>query len=307
MRNSFVRARSSVAFLALAAIAFGCSTRDSGGPTGTSPPPPPPPAWTSLVSRQWTAFAGALDEFECTQTRVPSDLYITGFRTVASQGEVRLFLTVTDQLIANGDFECNAGDLGERLIYASGINTPDFTLPAGVGVHVKAGQYLLMNVQVYNRSATASNGSTEVLIKSGTAAELTHSADMLLVGTQNIHVAAHSTADAFGGCTFPDSAELVALFPLMHFFGVNSKLRVNTTPIENSPYSSAQQLYTTLPAPFTVHPGDDITNTCSYSDTTNVAIQFGDGVTSEVCYNAIYRYPAPDSVTGVSFYSCVIT
>lgn len=138
---------------AIGVATSGCNSgHDSGGPT--APPPPPPPTWTQLIGRSWTANAGDNRVFLCTELRVPSDLYITAFRTTSADGEYRLRLTVADTTFNPvGDFPCSAANVDPRALYASGIGTGDMVFPAGVGVHVRAGQYLLLNMSLYNPMA----------------------------------------------------------------------------------------------------------------------------------------------------------
>jgi hypothetical protein len=170
---------SAVLVLALGAAALGCSSKSDGGPTA-----PPPPTWTSLIGRSWTVAPGADGTFNCSQIQLPADLYIKGFRTATAAGDFRLYLTVSNALFTPGvgDFPCSAGVHGDRALYVAGIGTPDFTFPAGVGEHLKAGQYLILTLQQFNSSSASESGSTEVSIVAGTAADVTQNADILVAG-----------------------------------------------------------------------------------------------------------------------------
>jgi hypothetical protein len=41
-----------------------------------------------------------------------------------------------------------------------------------------------------------------------------------------------------------------------------------------------------------VHPGDTLTTTCTWMNTTNAAVSFGTSTTAEMCYNFVFSYPA---------------
>src|SRR5262249_55085311 len=131
----------STLFLALSLLLASCG---SGGGGDND-------AWSDLIGRSWSASAAVSDLFECTELKVTSDIYITGFRTQATQtsigGSYRVLLTVMDSPGPTlGDFDCDAGNLGINLIYASALDTSEIKFPQGVAVHVKGGQYLLLNV-----------------------------------------------------------------------------------------------------------------------------------------------------------------
>lgn len=289
-----------LAMFALAAVSLSCNSKSDGGPTA----PPPPPTWTSLVGRSVTASPGADGSYVCTQTRVPSDLYIKGFRTTASAGVFRMYLTVSDTVpSANvpatlGDFPCSGGVLADRALYVGGVGTPDFAFPAGVGVHVKAGQYLLLTIQLYNPTAASESGTAEVSFEAGTAADVTQNADILVAGDRPFTLPTGNSATE-GGCSEPDNIQIVGLFPVMNLSGVSQRIRIATGPsavtIQDTAYTATHMEHTLVQPAYAVHTDDQIIVDCSYDNTTGAVIASGDNVTTEACYNWMYRYPAPDS------------
>jgi hypothetical protein len=44
--------------------------------------------------------------------------------------------------------------------------------------------------------------------------------------------------------------------------------------------------------PFILRPGDSLTTTCEYNNTTNAAVATGTSTTAEMCYNFVTAYPA---------------
>lgn len=307
------RSSSCIAVVLLCAIStvLSCNSKNDGGPTAPppAPPPPPPPTWTSLVGRPTTVSPGTDGGYVCTQMQVPSDLYIKGFRSTAPAGVFRMYLTVSDnafQPYPLGNFSCSAGVLNDRALYVGGVGTPDFEFPAGVGVHVKAGKYLLLTVQEYNPNATSESGTAEVSFEAGTAADVTQNADVLIAGRGQFTLpTGNSTKE--GGCSEPDSFQIVGLFPVMNLAGVSQSIRVATGPsavtVLDTAYTASHMEHTLVQPAFAVHHNDQIIVDCRYDNTTGAVLVSGDLATTEACFNWIYRYPAPDSANS---FGCII-
>ena len=83
-----------------------------------------------------------------------------------------------------GDFDCIRGAVGgSEMIYASGTGTDAIEFPAGEGVHVLAGQYLLLVIHLRNASDSAVSSSTRIEARDATAQEVTTPIHVLLAGS----------------------------------------------------------------------------------------------------------------------------
>lgn len=302
MTRPFVRARIvGLAMFTLAASLSCNSGKDSGG---TGPPPPPPSDWSSLISTTFYATVGAGDEWGCTQLQVPADMYITGFRTTAGLGNYRAFLTLSDKkdpVNPLGHFNCNLLTKFDRLVYASGLNTPDITFPAGVAVHLKAGQFLMLTVASFDQADTNETGTTEVLVKTAKAADITQDADAVIAMQQGRTVP--PGVDGYkvpGGCISQDDYHVFGILPLMNPYALTQMMVIfdGANPgdtIENVAYSTAHQDYSFLAAPLSEHSGNTIAETCTYDNTTGATLEGFEEVNAPICDAVMYRYPAPDS------------
>lgn len=285
----------STLILALSILLASCG---SGGGGDNDP-------WSDLIGRSWSAPAPVSDVFECTELKVVSDMYITGFRTQATQtstgGSYRVLLTVMDSPGPTlGDFDCDTGDLGINLLYASALGPSEIQFPQGIAVHVKAGQYLLLNVQLV--TSAAMSGSTRVQVLTGPPVDAQHEADMTFVGTTNLMIAPGSHQFT-GGCAVPEDWNVFAFFPLMHGAGTHQTLRLNGNSVLDSDFSPAQQPFYVPASPLAIHQGDQLLQTCSYVNNSGATLFFGDSFKDEeLCYNALYRYPKPAAAT---LFDCV--
>ena len=115
--------------------------------------------WHDVAGRSWTMPGGA-EGYVCFVAHVTSDEYLTGFRLASpSPAQNEVLLTVSDIADDRGrrSTAIRARSTGD-LIYAASRGTDPIEFPAGFGVHVAAGQYLLLNIHVNNPADTQRHG-----------------------------------------------------------------------------------------------------------------------------------------------------
>lgn len=267
---------------------------EPGGPDGE---------WRLLVGRSWSTAPG-FQRFQCRRVRVPSDVYIKAFRPVSPTGVFEMLVTVSSSTSSPlGDYDCNAGSLDDRLIFASGIGTDDFAFPLGVGVHLHAGDYVNLNVSLANDAAVPANGIAGVLVRTGPASSVLDDAALVLTGTFNISIPSDGMPHtASGGCSWLDETQVVGLWPHLHARGTHVKVVITTGAVPktvlDAPYTLGDQLV--LPTSFPLHAGDSVQTNCTYVNATGHTIFFGESVDSEQCFVGMYVWPS----TGQSIFGC---
>jgi hypothetical protein len=289
-------------YLFLLVLAFGSvGCGKSGGEAGIS-------FTTPLVERSWTLAAGQ-EAYRCRGSVAAQDLYIRGFRLPATPGLVRITVTVSDLVQTIGDFDCTAGTgtNGDfKMIYAAGPGANDVVFPAGKGVIVRAGQYVLLNMHLTNNGATSLSGTTQLLAATGSAAEVTTPVEMIYIGTFNINLPANSTGMiAAGGCSSPIDQTFLSLSPAMRKLSTHQRVQVATqgqilTPLDRDFDVTQQPIYPISPE-FSVFQGDGIRTTCTYNNTTVWPVGFGDSIEAEMCFTGVYRYPV---IPGNTIFEC---
>jgi hypothetical protein len=125
-------------------------------------------------------------------------------------------------------------------------------------------------------------------------------ATLTWLGTENISIPAHGMATAKGNCTpggGSQTQDIHLLFssPHMHKLGTHMTTVLNrkggqSEMVVDMPFAFNDQRQ--YPANNIVHPGDTLTTTCTYMNTTASAASFGESTTSEMCYNFVLSYPA---------------
>lgn len=280
-----------LAMIALAAAIAGCSGGDS-----TSPPPPPPQdQWSAVAARTWT-MPGQTEGYKCVGVHMTSDGYFTGFR-LASPSEVanEVLLTVTSGSADEGPFDCGAGSLDDELIYAASRGTTAIEFPAGFGVHVLAGQNLLLNIHLVNLADTSATDSTSIEARIGTAADVTTPIDMSLAGTFQINVPSDGQVHTATGQCAAGNGNVLAFLPLMRSRAIHQTVSAvldNTPqPIFDEDFDFAHDSYTLLATPFHIPSGASLRTVCSYINNSGSTVAYGESANNAECFSAVYRYP----------------
>jgi hypothetical protein len=286
-----------------------------------------PPGWDMLISRSWSLSFGGDEAFKCVRMKVDEDTWISGFKPVAPTGTHHSLLTLDPVTTQTGNFDCDpaAGfdPVADRLLYASGYDTNELVFPQGVAVHIPAGSYITLNLHVLASGDFGIHGTSGVLVQKVERSQVVHEIDATFAGARNINFAADGMDHLVtGGCAAPDTWHVFALWPHMHEAGVRSKLiftenNVSTTVLDEPFDFSSEHVY---PMDETVvNQGDLITVDCTFNAGLHTCtppdgacvpgtckpdglchIPYGESSAGEMCYVAMYKYPAGD----VPVYGC---
>lgn len=125
----------------LSALAIGAC----GGDSTTGPPGGTTEQWVTAITRSWSV-PEETEAYECHSELATTDKYYTGFRLASPPAaQTELYLTVRPSEAQVGDFDCDLSSVtGGELIYAAGSGTTPVTFAGGKGVHVAAGQYVVL-------------------------------------------------------------------------------------------------------------------------------------------------------------------
>jgi hypothetical protein len=288
---------------------------------------PTPPGWTMLISTHWQLSGPGDEQYFCRRMKVPADMWISAFRPLAPAGTHHSVLTIDPTTPQVGSFSCDNAtgfDDQSHLLFASGLQTNDLVFPQGIAVHLTAGQYITLNLHLLDSSDVEEMDESGVYVQTVDPSQVTHEVDATFAGTRTIDLKADGTMQSlYGGCSAPEDWHVFALWPHMHQFGMHTKLNITTT---------ANQTTTVLDQPFVlsdektypmnemiIHQTDAISTVCSYIVPMQTCtyptgacipgtcepdgfchIPYSESSTGEMCYTALYKYPAGD----VPAYGC---
>jgi hypothetical protein len=259
--------------------------------------------WTDLVAGNWHLAPNSEGYFCATHT-LTEKTYVGGFKPINPVGTHH---TVVSYGPANGadsnGAPCSAGTENPNWIYASGVGTGELILPDGVGVVLEAGQQVHVNLHLFNTSDAALDGRSGVQIMKLDPSKVTHEAELFLPGPLQFTIPKGQTYSVTGNCTIEQNQTIFALFPHMHQTGTHFKTEIvragaATETLWDAAYNFESQPFFNF-TPVELKAGDKLATTCTWNNTTDANIGFGQSSKQEMCFSILMRYPRqPASQTG---------
>jgi hypothetical protein len=270
------------ALLLVGLAACGSGGGGGGGDDVQGTPDAPasmPGTWHTLIEKSWSLAPHSENTSEIGVDTLDHDVYIGGLRPIAPIG-------THHTLLFRGLSATNA-------IYASGIGTGELVFPVGKGMKIPAGTALGLQLHIYNTGDDPLTGTSGVEYFEVDPSTVTDEVDLFLPGPKNLDIPPN-VSTATGTCTIGTSQTLFALFPHMHQWGVHFKTVLNVAgtdmTLHDDDYTFEHQDVESF-TPIAVSPGDTITTSCTYNNTTGANISYGESTDTEMCYSIMYRWP----------------
>jgi hypothetical protein len=259
-----------------------------------------PDGFQTLLAGDWSLPPGGEGYF-CVYATVPRDIYIKGFRPLNPPGTHHSVLTLySGASPADGVVPCNVGTNGQSMIYGSGVGATDFTFPDGVGLHLVAGQRLLLNLHLFNGTDQPMTGNSGTLFAEATAAEIQHVAELVLAGPTVGLTIPQGVSTQTGQCKISSITntpiQVFSLSQHMHKLGTLMKSTIargtDQITLQDVPYDFENQTFQPI-APFVeLEPSDTLTTACTYDNQTGGTVSFGQSSNDEMCFTDLFYFPA---------------
>ena len=238
-----------------------------------------PGEWSTLISKSWSLPPNSENTSDIQIITVDRDIVIGGMRPLAPVGTHHTVLF--------------RGIAGTNAIYASGVGTGELVFPPGKGLRLTQGTAVGLQLHIYNTSDDMLEGLSGVEILEVESASVTEEVDLFLPGPRDLAITPGTHTHA-GTCTVAAPQTIFALFPHMHQYGSHFKttLTVGGTDqvLHDAAYDFEHQEVKTF-TPIALAIGDKITTECTWTNTTNANIGYGESSDTEMCYSILYRYP----------------
>jgi hypothetical protein len=219
--------------------------------------------------------------------------------------------------VADGTFApsigTHIGDAAE-LVAGWAVGGNDVHMPPDVGLQLPApGAGLLLEWHFYNTTGAEAEDSSAVEICTVPAGSQKHTAGMTWLGTENFNgpfgMPARMKSEYSGTClpsregmNATDPIRIFTFWPHMHNYGRHMKTVINRVDGKNEeifdkPFDFNYQI--TYPATIDLNPGDTITSTCTFMNTSDLNVAFGPSTEQEMCYQFAFSYPVRALSNGV--------
>jgi hypothetical protein len=250
--------------------------------------------WQRLLELEWAIAAGA-EGYRCKTFTVPRDIYVTAFAPQVPAGTHHVaFDMVETPNLADDVFACDVRTPGERKLQPSGVGGEPMELPAGVAMPLRAGQQVYMNLHLFNPRETPLSGKSGMWVKTIALEDVEQVSEVVLVGPLELDVPiGRSTSGS--SCTLRAPATVYGLAPHMHFTGVHARATVTTARGEivllDAPFDPNEAEYYAV-EPLQLEAGDMLNVACTFENTTDAPLHWGDSALAEMCFVNFNVYPA---------------
>ena len=285
-----------VVFAVAACGGGGAGTGDDDQPDAAiDTPDGATPGWTTLIERNWQ-LSPVTEDFKCVRVKIDSEMYISGFRVNSPTGTHHEILTVTQPTAAEGNYDCSAENLDQQMLFAGGIQTNDLVFPAGVAIKLPANTVINLSLHLANYSDDPISGTSGIQVKTVSASQVVHEADMMFLGDRMFTIPANSSnVTITNGCSIPAAWTILNLWPHMHKLAKHQRVqRLDSsnqlTTILDDNYSYTDQKSYAMTVPLEIN--DQLKIECTYDNPTSSDVLYGENANSEMCMAGFYKYPA---------------
>jgi hypothetical protein len=179
-------------------------------------------------------------------------------------------------------------------------NNGSVPLPPDVGIYLPSTGNMRMDVHYNNLGGTTeeqdASGLEVCTIETPSKFRKNVASVQGIVG--NATVPAHQQVDNTSSCMVTasmGSATVLTNSPHMHKYGTHAKLVITQngkdTMLHDAPFSFEDQRAYSMEPALVVKTGDKFTITCSYNNTSDRTVTFGENTEDEMCFNFILVYP----------------
>lgn len=258
-------------------------------------------------SKPWVMPADRPDIYVCYGVDVPAGniAAVTGFAPRIDNPKivhhVLLFQSDKAQFPDPTPCESAAVSLESKLIYGWAPGGVPFELPAGVGMPTDETTHYFLQVHYNNIQGLEGEIDSSGFDLCTTSEPTQYDADMIAFGTMQFKLPPHTVTSKTCSYTWPSSADevhAVAAFPHMHQLGtaISTVLNPSTDAVDlgkHDTWDFDNQPF--MPINATIKPGDQIQTTCTWNNTTNSTVRFGEYTDDEMCYSFTMYYPRAPS------------
>ncbi|HVU00980.1 MAG TPA: hypothetical protein VHE30_04480 [Polyangiaceae bacterium] len=258
------------------------STSGPEGGTGTT--------WTRLIEGEWTLGPGEEKTRYCVKKELTEDLYVKAIRPIHPKGTHHTLLTLGD-----GTIDCTTA-VAQGLIYAAGVGSEGLTLPEGVAIKLPKGKFLNLGLHLYNTSEDTLEGTSAMEVQFLAKEDVKFESEALLAGPLTLSLPPGKETTVSNECDITDDQTMYALFPHMHQLGKHLKTTFTVGGVEqvihDGDYTFNEQFQIPLDPQIALHPGDKVKTECTYDNTLDKTVTFGESSDTEMCFSILFRYPA---------------
>ncbi len=225
-----------------------------------------------------------------------------------------LLFTSSKSVSLDGTHETVIGtQLGDssQLLAGWAVGGDDVTMPSDMELELPDSGLLNLQWHFFNSTGAPANDATPIVVCTVPKGTRPHLVSMTWLGTENFNgpfgMPAHTKSSYSGTCPNDSGAPITiwSFWPHMHNLGrhMSSVVHRNNGMAEtvfSKDFDFNHQVHYVNSPMVVLAPGETITSTCDFDNTTDKGVPFGPSTTQEMCYQFAYSYPAKALDNGVA-------
>ena len=275
----------------------GPSSAKGGAPSSTGTDAGSLGEWQTLLTGDWSINPGE-ESYTCVRKTLAEDTYIRGVQAINPVGTHHTFLGMGDPTGPDGVESCAVTTVGSITIFGSGVGTNPVEFPTGVGMKLPAGTQLLLNLHLFNTGTEVLSGTSGTKVMPIDPAEIAKVGESLPAVDLDFSIPPREMYSTVGSVAMDKDTTIFAVLPHMHQLGIHMKVTASSSVdgdrvLHDAAYDFDSQLYYAVD-PIRMATGDQVQFECTWNNTRDKTIVFGQSSLDEMCAVGIYRYyPAP--------------
>jgi hypothetical protein len=191
---------------------------------------------------------------------------------------------------------------GAELIGGWAVGGCNVSFPKDMGLKLPSTGQIMVQWHNYNSTGAPAPDGTIIQFCTVPAGMRTNVGGLTFLGTENFNGLAGmppGQVSKFSGTCTNNSGKpinIVGYNPHMHLLGTNMQSVVThkggmKETVFDHPFLFDHQVNYMLGQPYVLQPGDSITSTCTFNNTTSASVAFGQSTMQEMCYQFTFAYP----------------
>jgi len=250
--------------------------------------------WETLLKGEWK-LPPSTEDYVCVRQTVEEVLYVRAFEAINPLGTHHTFLSMGEPSGPDGVTPCSANENHAQSIFGSGVGTNALELPDGVAIKVEAGTQILLNLHLFNASTEELRGLSGTKMVRADEADVEQLGGNIAAGVLSLELPPRQMSSKTGTCMIRSDTTIFGVLPHMHQLGVHMKVVAESSVdgervLHDDPYDFDEQLFYPID-PIQMAAGDAVRFECTWLNTTDKVVGFGDSSLDEMCFVGLYRYP----------------
>ena len=287
---SSLRAATRVASLALVSGLAACSSSSSSGPASSAPDSGAGSAY--VIQTPTVGIAASSERYLCYAVTLDQDLAVDSFSFAEKNYVHHMFFSRTTVPEPEGLSECDVVFKTTWIpLFLAGKGATNLQYPAGDANVLPKGTQVVLQLHLLNASAEAQ--TLDVALSLGRSSSPNPvPVGLYAFGTQEISLPPMQPSSVTSVCTTTEDVRSFALFAHEHQLGTKLTFEVMNASgqyemaYQRDPFSFNDQAMETVH--LTIPKGTTTRTTCSYDNTTNATVTYGESSYDEMCYLAMF-------------------